>query len=96
MSLAERFGASVSVSLPGRGLFLLVAHQAADVPALLHGAQGQMLCQLSPLRALVLMGLPAYLRLKNSRELAFIGPVHVDQERFAKVMGAHRSAPGVR
>lgn len=96
MSLAERFGASVSVSLPGRGLFLLVAHRATDLPALLHGAQGQLVCQLSPLRALVLMGLPAYLQLKSTRALAFIGPVHVDQERFAKVMGAHRYAPGVR
>jgi hypothetical protein len=61
MSLAERFGASVSLSLPGRGLFLLVAHRAADLPGLIRNAQGQLVCQLSPLRALALMSLPAYL-----------------------------------
>ncbi len=96
MSLAERFGAKVSVSLPGRGLFLVVAHSEADLPRLMRLAQGQVVAQLSPLRALALMSLPAYLQLKNTRDLAFIGPVNVDQERFAKVMGAHQSAPVVR
>lgn len=96
MSLAERFGASVSVALPGRGLFLVVAHREADLPLLLRRAQAQMVSQLTPLRALALMSLSAYLQLKNTRDLAFIGPVSVDQERFAKVMGAHLSAPVVR
>lgn len=55
-----------------------------------------MVAQLTPLRALALMSLSAYLQLRGSRDVAFIGPVNVDQERFAKVMGAHRSAPVVR
>jgi hypothetical protein len=96
VSLAERFGAKVSVSLPGNGLFLVVVHQEADLPRLMRLAQGQVVSQLSPLRALALMSLPSYLQLKNTRDLAFIGPVHVDQERFARVMGAHQSAPVVR
>lgn len=96
MSLAERFGASVSVSLPGKGLFLVVLHHEADLPRLMRLAQGQVVSQLSPLRALALMSLPSYLRLKSTRDLAFIGPVNVDQERFARVMGAHQSAPLVR
>lgn len=95
MSLAERFGATVSVSLPGRGLFLVVAHREADLPRLMRSAQGQVVSQLSPLRALALMSLPAYMQLKATRDLAFIGPVNVDQERFARVMGAHQSAPVV-
>lgn len=96
MGLAERFGASVSLTLPGRGLFLLVAHREADLARVLRDAQGQLVSQLTPLRALALLSLPAYLQLKNARDLVFIGPVNVDQERFAKVMGAHRSAPVVR
>lgn len=96
MNLAERFGAKVSVSLPGRGLFLVVAHQEADLARLMRAVQGQVVSQLSPLRALALMSLSAYMQLKATRDLAFIGPVNVDQERFAKVMGAHRSAPVVR
>ncbi len=96
MSLAERFGAKVSVSLPGKGLFLCVTHSEADLPRLMRAAQGQVVAQLSPLRALALMSLPAYLQLKNTGDLAFIGPVNVDQERFVKVMGAHQSAPLVR
>lgn len=96
MNLAERFGAKVSVSLPGRGLFLVVAHQEADLARLVRAVQGQVVSQLSPLRALALMSLSAYMQLKATRDLAFIGPVNVDQERFAKVMGAHRSAPVVR
>jgi len=95
MSIAERFGASVSVTLPGRGLFLVVAHREADLLRLMRSVQGQVVSQLSPLRALALMSLTAYMQLKGTRDLAFIGPVHVDQERFAKVMGAHRSAPVV-
>lgn len=96
MSLAERFGAKVSLSLPGRGLFLVVAHHEMDLPRLMRATQGQVVSQLTPLRALALMSLPTYLQLKNTRDLAFIGPVNVDQERFAKVMGAHHSAPVVR
>ena len=96
MSLAERFGASVSVALPGRGLFLVVVHREPEMPLLLRRAQAQMVAQLTPLRALALMSLSAYLQLRGSRDVAFIGPVNVDQERFAKVMGAHRSAPVVR
>ncbi len=96
MSLAERFGAKVSVALPGRGLFLVVAHSEPDMPRLMRTAQAQVVAQLTPLRALVLMSLSAYLQLKNSRDLAFIGPVNVDQERFARVMGAHQSASVVR
>lgn len=96
MSLAERFGASVSVALPGRGLFLVVARRESDLPLLLRRAQAQMVAQLTPLRALALMSLSTYLQLKNTRDLAFIGPVSIDQERFAKVMGAHLSAPVVQ
>lgn len=96
MSFAERFGAKVSVSLPGKGLFLVVVHSELDLPRLMRSVQGQVVAQLSPLRALALMSLPAYLQLKNTGDLAFIGPVNVDQERFAKVMGAHQSAPLVR
>lgn len=96
MGMAERFGAKVSVSLPGKGLFLVVAHQEADLHRLLRSVQGQLVSQLTPLRVLALMSLSAYMQLKNTRDLAFIGPVHVDQERFARVMGAHQSAPVVR
>lgn len=93
MSIAEQFGASVSVTLPGKGLFLVVAHHEADMLRLMRSVQGQVVSQLSPLRALALMSLTAYMQLKGTRDLAFIGPVHVDQERFARVMGAHQSAP---
>lgn len=96
MSLAERFGASVSLALPGRGLFLVVARRESELPLLMRKAQAQPVAQLTPLRALALMSLSAYLQLRGSREVAFIGPVNVDQERFAKVLGAHRTAPLVR
>lgn len=96
MSLAERFGASVSLALPGRGLFLVVARRESELPLLMRKAQAQLVAQLTPLRALALMSLSAYLQLRGSREVAFIGPVNVDQERFAKVLGAHRTAPLVR
>ena len=93
MSIAERFGATVSLALPGKGLFLLVVRQANEMAALVRQAQGQLVSQLTTHRALVLMPLPSYLQLKGSASLDFIGPVNIDQERFAKVMGAHRSAP---
>ena len=95
MSMAARFGATVSLALPGKGLFLLAVRHENEMAALVRQAGGHVVSQLTPKRALVVMGLPSYLQLKGSLGIDFIGPVNVDQERFAKVMGAHRSAPVV-
>lgn len=88
MQIAERFGAKVSVGLPGRGMFLLVPSEPRGLDALVRSVGGQVVARLEAGKALVVMALPAYMGLRASRAVQFIGPVNVDQYRLAEVLGA--------
>jgi len=93
MQIAERFGAKVSLALPGMGLFLLVANDPGGLDALVRGAGGRVAARLDTSRALVVMGLTSYMGLRGSRAVRFIGPVNVDQQRFAAVLAACQAVP---
>nr|WP_315431534.1 hypothetical protein [uncultured Albidiferax sp.] len=93
MQVAERFGAKVSIALPGRGLFLLVAMEPGGLDALVQGVGGRIVARLDACRALVVMGLASYMGLRGSRALRFIGPVSIDQQRFSTVMAAYQTPP---
>lgn len=95
MQTADRFGAKVSMALPGRGMFLLVAMESGGLEPLVQGVGGRMVARFDACRALVVMGLTAYLGLRNSRAVRFIGPVNVDQQRLSAVLGAYRTPPRV-
>lgn len=71
----------ISVSLPGRGLFLVVAQQRplADV---VRAFGGRIVTALDNKRALALLEVKSYLALRGSGIVKFIGPVNVDQTRF--------------
>ena len=92
MTIAEQFGARISLSLPGLGLFLMVSRRPGRIAALV-GQGGRVAVPLDPCRALVMMPVTRYLGLRGHPELSFIGPVHLDQDRFARVAAAHAALP---
>ncbi len=94
MQTAERFGAKVSIGLPGRGMFLLEAVEPGSLDALVRSVGGQMVARLDAGKALVVMGVTSYMGLRASWAVRFIGPVNVDQQRLATVLGA-LNVPGV-
>nr|WP_315239615.1 hypothetical protein [uncultured Albidiferax sp.] len=88
MQIAERFGAKVSIGLPGRGMFLLEAAEPSGLDALVRSVGGQVVARFDASKALVVMGVTSYMGLRGSRAVRFIGPVNVDQQRLAAVLGA--------
>ncbi len=96
MQIAERFGAKVSLALPGMGLFLLVVNDPDNpggLDLLVRGAGGRVATRLDASRALVVMGLTSYMGLRGCRAVRFIGPVNVDQQRFSAVLAAYQATP---
>ncbi len=93
MQIAERFGAKVSLGLPGRGMFLLVVAEPGGLDALVRSVAGQVVARLDAQKALVLMGLTAYMGLRGMRAVQFIGPVNVDQQRLMAVLAAYQVQP---
>nr|WP_315205785.1 hypothetical protein [uncultured Albidiferax sp.] len=99
MQTAERFGAKVSIGLPGRGMFLLEAAEPGGLDALVRSVGGQVVARFDTAKALVVMGVTSYMGLRRSRAVRFIGPVNVDQQRLAAVLGAlnlSRTVPAPR
>lgn len=91
MQIAQRYGAKVSLSLAGRGMFLIVVKNHASLDHLIKSVGGSLIARLNAHRALVVMTLPSYLGLRASSEVSFIGPVNVDQQRLAAVLGAYQA-----
>ena len=88
MQTAERFGAKVSVGLPGRGMFLLEAVEPDCIDSLVRSVGGQVVARIDAGKALVVMAVTAYMGLRGHRAVRFMGPVNVDQQRLAAVLGA--------
>ena len=88
MQTAERFGAKVSIVLPGRGMFLIEASDPDGLDFLVRSVGAQVVARVDSGKALVVMGIVSYMGLRGSRAVRFIGPVNVDQQRLAAVLGA--------
>ena len=73
MQIAQRYGAKVSLSLAGRGMFLIVVKNHAGLDHLIKSVGGSLIARLNANRALVVMTLPSYLGLRASSEVSFIG-----------------------
>ena len=92
MQTAERFGAKVSIDLPGRGMFLLETVEPDCLDPLVRSVGGQVVARIDAVKALVVMGVASYLGLRGHRAVRFMGPVHVDQQRLAAALGALSAA----
>jgi len=81
-TIADVFGAQVSLAATDQGLFLVVGRSASPA-ALVRSARGRVAYQLPNDRALLAaMPLGSFVALRGHREIAHIGPVTIDGERF--------------
>jgi hypothetical protein len=79
--MAKAFGANIKMSLPGQGMYLVSGRNISPV-ALVRQYTGKVILQFTEHKLLALLPTAAYTDLRSRREIAFIGPVTIDQERF--------------
>jgi hypothetical protein len=80
--MANAFGANIKMSLPGQGMYLVTGNDISPA-ALVRQYTGKVIMQFTEHKLLALLPTTAYMDLRSRREIAFIGPVTIDQERFA-------------
>jgi hypothetical protein len=81
-NMANAFGANIKISIPGQGMYLVVGRDQSPV-ALVRQSAGKVILQFSDRKLLALLPTTAYLAFRGRPEITFIGPVTIDQERFA-------------
>jgi hypothetical protein len=79
--MAKAFGANIKMSLPGQGMYLVSGRNISPVD-LVRQYTGKVILQFTEHKLLALLPTAAYTDLRSRREIAFIGPVTIDQERF--------------
>ena len=85
-TVAEVFDAQVSLTAANRGLFLVVGRRGSP-DALVRGTNGQIVYRLPTDRALLAtMPIESFMALRGNREIAHIGPVTIDGERFKQFL----------
>ena len=90
-STAQAFGATIDLSIPNQGLYLILGGRT-PLAGLVRSAGGYIPIQLPQNKALAVLPVEAFLMFRRHPEIAFIGPVSVDQTRFAKfVAGINRA-----
>jgi len=81
-TVAEVFDAQVSLTAANRGLFLIVGRRGSPANHV-RGMNGQVVYRLPNDRALLAaMPIESFMALRGHREIAHIGPVMIDGERF--------------
>lgn len=81
-TVAEVFDAQVSLTAANRGLFLVIGRSGSPSD-LVRGVNGQIVYRLPNDRALLAaMPVESFMALRGHREIAHIGPVTIDGERF--------------
>lgn len=91
---ARSFGASVRVTMPGQGLYLVIGRYHS-LSGLVHGVGGQVVLQISARKLLAILPVTAYFAFQRHPDIAFAGPVALDQDRlapFAALFG-HNPSP---
>lgn len=82
---ARRFGAKIDVTMPGDGLFF-VTFRDQRARAVLTQAGGRIVYSIGVDKVLTLLPLNRYFAVRAEDSIAFIGPVSLDQQRYARVM----------
>jgi len=81
-TIADVFDAQISLAATDRGLFLVVGRRRSPA-GLVRSAGGRVVYQLPNDQALLAaMPLASFVALRGHREIAHIGPVTIDGERF--------------
>ena len=89
---AKRFGASIDMRMSGNGLFLVRFRRESGRERITQ-AGGRIVYSAGADAVLAVIAVNGYFSLKNDRAIAFIGPVSLDRDRYARIMslvtGAH-------
>lgn len=90
-STAQAFGAKIDLSIPNQGMYLIVGRRT-PLAGLVRSAGGHITIQIPQNKALAILTVEAFLAFRQHPEIKFIGPVSVDQARFAHfVNGINRA-----
>lgn len=82
LSLSDAFGAKVRLSMVDRGLYLVIGRTTSPV-ALVAALDGQVVFQIpNSFSLLSVMHVNAFFSLRLHQDIAHIGPVTVNAERF--------------
>jgi hypothetical protein len=94
-SIASAMGARISVTGPGRGVYLVIGRTTL-LESLVRTAGGEVVLRLNGLKILVTLPFAGYLALRGNCQISHIGPVTVDIKRLAKLseMLAKTKLPG--
>lgn len=85
-TVADAFGAKVSVSVSDRGLFLVIGRSGSPA-ALVSALGGRAVYQMpNDLAVLAAMPVAAFMALRRHRDIAHVGPVTIQPERFSQFM----------
>lgn len=82
-NIANAFGARIEVASPGRGMYLVIGRGGSPA-ALVRSAGGRLILRLSDNKLLVRLPTEKFLALQRHPAIALIGPVEIDQQRFAR------------
>lgn len=77
-------GAKISVTGPGRGLYLIIWRNTLQ-ESLLKTAGGEIVLRFNGGKTLAALPFTGYLALRSSFHISHIGPVNVDVKRLARI-----------
>ena len=90
-STAQAFGATIDLTIPNQGLYLIVGG-STPLAGLVRTAGGRLAIQLPQNKVLAVLPVEAFLAFRQHPDIAFIGPVSVDQARFAQFISGNKQA----
>jgi hypothetical protein len=82
--IVSAMGARVSVTGPGRGMYLVIGHNTS-LESLIRPIGGEIVLRLNGRKMLVTLSFAGYLSLRGNYQISHIGPVTIDIKRLAKV-----------
>ena len=94
LPIASTVGAMVSVTDPGRGMYLIIG-RSMSLESLVKTTGGEVVLRLNGRKMLATLPFAGYLSLRDNCQISCIGPVTVDIKRLTKVaeMLAKTSSP---
>lgn len=80
--IAQAFGAKVRVTMPDQGLYIVVGHSMLPSTAVQQAGGRVMFVVPNSTRLFAVMPATAFLALRSHPDIALVGPVTVDTQRF--------------
>ena len=90
-STASAFDAKIDLSIPNQGLYL-IAGRGVPLAGLVRTAGGRITIQLPQNKVLAVLPVDSFLAFRQHPDIAFIGPVSIDQARFAQFVAGIKQA----